>query len=111
MSAVKTLLGWIIGLPVAVAAIVFAVSNRHTLKADLWPLPFSVDLPVYVAVLVPLALGVLVGGLIAWAAGGRARRAARKERRRARELEEQIEVLRQTPANDANRPLLLTGSK
>lgn len=107
----KSLLGWIIGLPIALVAITFSVNNRHAVKADLWPLPYAVDLPVYVAVLVPLALGLVIGGVLAWAAGGRARSVARQERRRARELQEQVEVLRQAPANDPNRPLLLTGSK
>jgi len=108
---VKTLLGWIIGLPVAVVAITFAVNNRHAVKADLWPLPFAVDLPLYVAMLVPLALGMLMGGVIAWVGAGRVRRVARQERRRARDLQEQVEVLRQAPANDPSRPLLLTASK
>lgn len=107
----KTLLGWIIGLPVAVVAITFAVNNRHAVKADLWPLPFAVDLPLYVAMLVPLALGMLMGGVIAWVSAGRVRRVARQERRRARDLQEQVEVLRQAPANDPSHPLLLTVSK
>lgn len=103
------LLSWLIGLPVAVVAVLFAISNRHAVELDLWPLPFSVDLPVYLAVLGPLALGLVAGGLIAWFAAGGSRRAARRERRRAQELERQVEVLRQ-PANDAEgRPLMLTG--
>lgn len=109
----KTLLGWIVGLPVAVVAILFAINNRHLVKADLWPLPFAVDIPLYAAVLLPLALGMVIGGIIAWAAGGRSRRAARQERRRARDLQQQVEVLRaaQPVANDTKAPLLLTSSK
>lgn len=104
------LLSWIIGLPVAVAAVLFAISNRHPVKLELWPLPFSVDVPVYLAVLGPLALGMIAGGLIAWGAAGRSRRAARRERRRVEELERQVEVLRQ-PATDAEgRPLMISGN-
>jgi uncharacterized integral membrane protein len=108
---VKTLFGWIIGLPIAVLAITFAVNNRHSVKADLWPLPFSADLPLYAAVLVPLALGLLLGGIVAWFGAGRVRRQARQERRRARVLEEQVERLRQAPANDPSQPLLLTADR
>lgn len=107
----KTVLGWIIGLPLAVLAITFAVNNRHAVAADLWPLPFMVELPLYVAMLVPLVLGLLIGGVIAWIGGGRARRLARQERRRARDLQDQVEVLRQAPANDPSRPLLLTAGQ
>lgn len=107
----KTLLGWILGLPIAVVAITFAVNNRHMVKADLWPLPFSVDIPLYLAMLVPLALGLILGGAMAWIGGSRVRRLARRERRRLRDLEEQVEQLRQTPANDPSKPLLLTSGQ
>lgn len=104
------LLSWIVGLPLALAAVLFAVSNRQTVKLDLWPLPFAVDVPAYLAVLAPLALGIIIGGIVAWLGGGAARRDARQQRRRVQELERQVDVLRQ-PAQDAEgRPLMITGS-
>lgn len=103
-----TILSWIIGLPLAIAAVIFAISNRHGVRLELWPLPYTVDLPVYLVALAPLAVGVLLGGFIGWASAGKARRDARASRKRARELEQQVEVLRQ-PANDAQgRPLLVS---
>ncbi len=89
------LLSWLIALPFAAAAIVFAVSNLHPVHLELWPLPFALDLPVYIAVLGPLALGMIAGGFIVWLAGGRHRRLARQNRRRAEQLERQLEALRQ----------------
>ncbi len=84
------LIGWLLALPVALLSAVFAVANRHDLRLQLWPLPWSLDLPVYLAVLGPLVLGMLVGGAAVWLAGHRARAAARHHRRRAESLERQL---------------------
>ena len=70
--------------------IVFAAANRQDTLLDLWPLPYEVGLPVFLLVLVPLVLGFLLGGLVAWAQAGTARREARAERRRAAALEREI---------------------
>jgi len=78
-------------IPLVLAA-VFAVANRHDLRLQLWPLPWSLDLPVYLAVLVPLVLGMVLGGLAVWVAGHRTRAAARHHRRRAESLERQLTV-------------------
>lgn len=67
------LFAWIIGLPLAVLVTVFAVANRAKIRFDLWPLPFGVDLPAYLAVLVPLGLGLTAGFLLGWTSGLRAR--------------------------------------
>ncbi len=82
------LIGWLLALPVSLLAAVFAVANRHDLRLQLWPLPWSLDLPVYLAVLGPLVLG----GLAVWVAGHRTRAAARHHRRRAESLERQLTV-------------------
>lgn len=86
------LIGWLLALPVSLLAAVFAVANRHDLRLQLWPLPWSLDLPVYLAVLVPLVLGMVLGGLAVWLAGHRTRVAARHHRRRAESLERQLTV-------------------
>lgn len=84
------LIGWLLALPVSLLAVVFAVANRHDLRLELWPLPWSLDLPVYLAVLGPLVLGLVVGGVVAWVAGHGARASARHHRRRAESLERQL---------------------
>ena len=86
------LIGWLLALPVSLLAAVFAVANRHDLRLQLWPLPWSLDLPVYLAVLVPLVLGMVLGGLAVWLGGHRTRVAARHHRRRAESLERQLTV-------------------
>jgi putative membrane protein len=83
-------LGWIVGAPLAILAAVFAVANRHDVRLDLWPLPFSVDLPVYLAVLAPLVLGLILGAAASGLKLLAARRRAGVERRRAESLERQL---------------------
>lgn len=104
------LLSWLLALPFAAAAIVFAVSNLHSVHLELWPLPFTVDVPVYIAVLGPLAVGMIVGGIIVWLAGGRHRRLARQNRRRAEQLERQLEGLRQPAPHPAQGSVVAPGS-
>ncbi|CAA7619504.1 conserved hypothetical protein [Magnetospirillum sp. LM-5] len=84
-------LGWIVGLPLAALMALFAVANRHEVRLELWPLPWSVDLPVYLAVLGALGLGLVIGLAAAWLSGHGARRAARQQRHRAESLTRQIE--------------------
>lgn len=88
------ILAWLLALPVALLVIVFAVANRHDLRLELWPLPWSMDLPVYLAVLGALLKGIVIGLVIAWFAGHTARRRAREQKRRADGLERQLEQLR-----------------
>lgn len=84
------LIGWLLALPLSLLAVVFAVANRHDLRLELWPLPWSLELPVYLAVLGPLVLGMILGGLVLWLAGHGSRAAARHHRRRAESLERQL---------------------
>ena len=61
------LISWILMLGIAVAAVVFAVSNRGPVSLDFWPLPFGIDVPTYLTVLGGLFVGFVVGGFLAWA--------------------------------------------
>ncbi|MBF0373316.1 MAG: LapA family protein [Alphaproteobacteria bacterium] len=87
------LLSWIIGLPVAIALVVFAVANRQIVPVDLFPLPIAAELPVYLVVLGALLAGFLMGLLAAWIAGHRHRAKARAEARRAAHLEREVDRL------------------
>jgi len=92
---VLRLLTWIIGLPLAVVAIGFAVANRQNIVLDLWPLPFTVGLSLYLTVLGSLAIGLILGLLVGgMAAGGRAARRARDAETRARVAEAELASLR-----------------
>ena len=83
-------LSWIITIPIALVIVSFAVSNRDSIDLALWPLPFEITVPLYVAVLTALVLGFLAGGLVAWGADRRYRVAARVRGRKAAQLEREL---------------------
>ena len=82
------LIGLLIGAPLAAAAAVFAVLNRTVVGADLWPLPWTVEAPLYLFVLLALVAGFLAGAVCAWTSSfgerRRVRAAARAEVEAAR---------------------------
>ncbi len=84
------LLSRLVFIPVAAIVIVFAVANRQPVTLELWPLPFAVDLPVYLAVLGALVIGVLIGGLVQWLSDTRWRRKARVGERKASALAREL---------------------
>ncbi len=84
------LVHWVVTVPVAVVAVLFAVSNRAGVTVSLWPLPGRLEAPLYLVVLLALVVGFLVGELVAWINGGRARRAARARARRIAALEREL---------------------
>jgi uncharacterized integral membrane protein len=84
------LLFWFFVLLVAAALALFAISNREPVALGFWPIPFVVEVPLYVAVLVALAVGFLLGHLAAWIAGRRWRREVRRHRRRLASLEAEL---------------------
>ncbi len=71
---------------IAAAAVVFAVANRAMVTVSLWPLPFDVSLPLFMAVLGALALGLVLGTMLSLPARERLRRRARTSEKRAEKL-------------------------
>jgi uncharacterized integral membrane protein len=101
-------LSWLISVPFAVIVILFAISNFETVTLNVWPVPFAVDAPLYLVVLVSVLFGVLWGGVAAWISGGKARarmrmaemkaeQTARENRRLAQALETKTRA--ETPAS------------
>lgn len=83
-------LSWIVTIPVALVAILFAISNRGIVTLSLWPLPFTLETPVYLATLIALVVGFLAGGFIVWNSQRRHRRRARRESNRVLYLEREL---------------------
>jgi lipopolysaccharide assembly protein A len=92
--ACMKLLFWIVVGLVAVALASFAASNRESVAIGLWPLPFAADLPLYLAVLGALLIGVILGAVAAWTAGRGKRREARRRGRRIAALERELAATR-----------------
>jgi uncharacterized integral membrane protein len=77
-------------VPVAVVAVVFAVSNRPVVAVTFWPMPIRIEAPLYLVVLLAALIGFLAGELIAWIGGARARRASRNAVQRIAVLEREL---------------------
>jgi putative membrane protein len=92
---------WLITLPVTVAVVVFAVSNRTPVEIDLFPFPSHPVLPAYLLVLGSLFCGFLIGGAIAWLAGAPQRRRARRLTIEADLLSRELAEARRKPAQSA----------
>ncbi len=84
------LLFWIVVLLVAVVLALFAVSNRLSVALGLWPLPFVIELPLYLAILGALLIGFNGGVVAAWIAGRRRRRENRRRGHRIAALEREL---------------------
>jgi uncharacterized integral membrane protein len=78
---------WVVTAPLALILVVFAIANRATVTLTFWPLPLTLEAPVYLTVLLTLVVGFLIGELVAWLNGRRWRREARRLARRVEELE------------------------
>jgi lipopolysaccharide assembly protein A len=81
---------WLFVLVVAALLAVFAASNRESVSLAFWPLPFLVELPLYLVVLATLALGFVIGEAAAWFAAWRWRSEVRRRGRRIAALEREL---------------------
>lgn len=93
-SRIAKLAASTITLPITVVVVLFAVSNRHGVEVQFWPLPGTLDLPLYVIGLVTMVFGFLIGGVIAWVGAGDSRHRARVAERDARGLEAKLSEAR-----------------
>ena len=85
---------WAATLLAAGLLIPFALSNREHISLGLWPLPFLVDLPLYLLVLSLLLAGFIIGAVVTWIAGWHIRRELRRRRRRVEALERELVAVR-----------------
>jgi uncharacterized integral membrane protein len=91
-------LSWIVTLPFAVAAVLFAVMNRTPVTIDLWPLPWRIEAPTFLILLGSLAFGLLIGLLLAWLASGTKRRRMRELAHDNQRLTTELQELRRQAA-------------
>ena len=60
------LLKWILTIPFIIFLIIFSVSNKQFLEISLWPIPWSIEIPVYFFGLGILLSGFVFGYIIGW---------------------------------------------
>lgn len=82
----KRALLWLILVPVAIVAIAFSVGNRQIVDVFFDPFAkgaagqFAVKAPLFLVIIIALAVGVLLGSFFTWVNQGRNRRALREAR-------------------------------
>ncbi len=94
---------WAATIVVAVFLTCFAVSNRASVLLALWPLPYEIELPLYLFFFLVLIAGFIVGGFTVWLGGHRRRREMRQRGRRIAALERELAAT-QSRLPDASGP-------
>jgi uncharacterized integral membrane protein len=104
------LVHWLVTLPLAIILVIFAVSNREGAIVTFWPLPVTIEAPLYLVVLLALFAGFLGGELVAWINGRRWRREARRRARRIETLERELDAAQaKLPKNENTRLPIAVG--
>jgi uncharacterized integral membrane protein len=96
---IRKLVATFVVVPLGLLLVAFAVANRHAVTLSFDPLgsasaDLSATLPLFLLVLVVLAVGVVAGGLAAWLKQAKWRRTARRLEAEARALRNECAGLR-----------------
>ena len=59
-------LEYVLASIVLIALVVFSVSNRSQVEINLFPFPFVLEVPVYIALIGALIIGIAIGGLVGY---------------------------------------------
>jgi uncharacterized integral membrane protein len=99
----RRFLGGLIGVPLAIVIVLFAVANRQYVVVGFDPFApkapaLSVSLPLFAVILVSLMAGVVVGGVASWAGQRRWRKEAKRRRVETTRLEAERESARREAA-------------
>jgi uncharacterized membrane protein YciS (DUF1049 family) len=83
VTLLKRVVNWVVGLPIALIAIGFAVANRQWISISFDPFnrthPFAlIEMPLWALFFCGVFVGMLAGGLVVWLAQGKHRKAERQ---------------------------------
>lgn len=111
---IKSIVNWLVLVPVAIVVVVLAVANRTPVTFSLDPFSrdmaaAAVTVPLFVLVLAAVALGVLIGGIVSWFKHGPQRRLARKAENDLAAARAEIERLRAEIARAGGTPPVAHG--
>jgi len=84
----------LIGVPLLVVLVLFALSNTNAVRISLWPTDYSLQAPLSMAILGAMGVAFLFGGLVAWISALAQRRRARRAENRVQLLEAQVQDLK-----------------
>jgi uncharacterized integral membrane protein len=98
---------WIIGLPIAIFVVGFAIANRRWVTLSLDPFTqtepsVSIDLPLWILFFVGILVGLIVGWIGAWFAQGKHRKAARDSRHEVGRLQTELAEARKANPQESS---------
>ncbi len=93
---------WLIGLPIFIIVMVFAVANRKWTQISLDPFhdeapALAFGMPLWLLLFAGIFIGVLVGWFFCWLAQGKWRRLARERQREIARLQNEMTLVKQGP--------------
>lgn len=86
---------WIFAAVILLITVDFVMTNGEPVQFGSWFLPWQMEIPAGLAVLLALSAGLLIGGFMTWIAGGRSRRRARVAERKIDSLQRELTTLLQ----------------
>ncbi len=98
---------FVLGIPLLIVLVLFALSNRQPVTVAFWPTDLNLVLPLSGAVLAVAAIAFLAGALIVWVSELRVRRRARRAETRAEILQDEVRALQAQLRPAATRPVSL----
>jgi uncharacterized membrane protein YciS (DUF1049 family) len=103
----QRILRWIVGLPIALVVVSFAVANRNWITVSFDPFsreaPFAaIDVPLWALFFCGVFFGLIAGWIACWIAQGKWRRSAKEARRELKLTQAQPRNLADFP--DENLP-------
>lgn len=106
---------WLVGAPIAIIVIAFAVANRRWVTLSLDPFsqdaPFAaIDMPLWLLLFVGGFIGLLVGWFGSWLAQGKWRKAARDSKAEVALLQKELADLRKTDAGYSRQEITTSSS-
>lgn len=105
MRSFKLIIWLIVIVVICLPLVDFALTNQQGVPLSVWPLDYSVELPVSLAILVAMGIAFFIGALLVWFGSLSQRARARRAERAVRLLEAQVEELKArlspTPASPA----------
>lgn len=77
----------------AAVVVLFIVANRGAVTVSLWPLPYLVDLPLYLVFFIGLFTGLVLAGVIGMVRRARSFARARRAEKQAQRLQATVDSL------------------